>query len=145
MREKCIIQYFQPYSSVSLLSMKDTFQFSTVDDVEDVVASLIESKRIVGAKIDGVNRTVTSMSVKGLKEKKRDRMMNKVGKMGDKLIYEVEGMILRMSCIENDIVVMDRSKGGGGVRRGGLNHGVGGGGRSSGIMNSSDEELYDSL
>jgi len=106
MREKCIIQFFQPYSSLSLIKMKDLFGFDTVDDVEDLVASLIESKRIVGAKIDGVNKTLTRMSVHGLEQRRRKIMMRKVGLMGDRLIDEVEGMILRMSCLENEIVVV---------------------------------------
>lgn len=110
MREKCIVQYFQPYSSVSLVNMKESFGFDDVDEVEDIVASLIESKRIVGARIDGVNRTLTTMSAKGLEQRKRKMMMRKVGMMGDRLIDEVEGMILRMSCIENDVVVVDESK-----------------------------------
>ncbi len=141
MREKCILQYSQPYSTVSLIAMKDSFRFENVDEVEDVVASLIESKRLVGAKIDGVNRTLTRISAKGYEQKRRQMMMKKVGVMGDRLINEVEDMMLRISCVENDIVVRDESKG---IRRG----------RSSGrnvmgamyfesVGDSSDEDNFD--
>ncbi len=110
MREKCILQYFQPYSSVSLVTMKDSFGFQNVDEVEDVVASLIESKRLVGAKIDGVNRTLTRITAKGFEQKKRQMMMKKVSAMGDRLINEVEDMVLRLSCLENDVVVNGDSR-----------------------------------
>ena len=141
MREKCIVQYFQPYSSVSLVTMKESFGFDNVDEVEDIVSSLIESKRIVGAKIDGVNRTLTNMTVKGLEQRRRKIMMRRVGLMGDKLIDEVEGMILRMSCIENDIVVTHDKKSNRRNNRGG----GGGGGRGGGmtydrVIYSSDED-----
>ncbi len=145
MREKCIVQYFQPYTSVSLLTMKESFGFDHVDEVEDIVASLIESKRIVGAKIDGMNRTLTRMSVKGLEQKRRDMLMKKVGMMGDRLIDEVEGMILRMSCLENDIVVVDENANRSNRR------GRGGGRGADSTMDriiagdSSDEDTYEEL
>jgi COP9 signalosome complex subunit 1 len=145
MREKCIVQYFQPYLSVSLITMKESFGFDDVDEVEDVIASLIESKRIVGARIDGVNRTLTSMSVKGLERRKRKMMMSKIGMMGDKLIGEVEGMILRMSCLENNIIVTDDSKSN---NRRGRGHGRGGPMSNvpyDRVVYSSDDEYFDML
>lgn len=140
MREKCIVQYFQPYSSVSLITMKESFGFENVDEVEDIVSSLIESKRIVGAKIDGVNRTLTNMTAKGLEQRRRKMMMRRVGMMGDKLIDEVEGMILRMSCIENDIVVTDENKSNRRNRGGGRGSGGSGGMSYDRVIYSSDED-----
>lgn len=151
MREKCIVQYYRPYSSISLDIMVDSFGFDTVDEVEDVVASLIESRRIIGAKIDGVRRTLTSLSVSGLERRKRKMMVRKVGMMGDKLLHEVEGMLLRLACVENDVVVVDETKSNNHHNR---RRGVSGGGSGrSGASHipydrsaySSDEEYYDMM
>jgi len=146
MREKCIVQYYRPYSSVSLVIMAESFGFDSVDEVEDIVASLIESRRIVGAKIDGVRRTLTSLSVGGLERRKRRMMVKKAGMMGDKLINEVEGMILRVACVENEIVVVDETKANNRRR------GTSGGGRGAVphipfdcVAYSSDEECYDMM
>ena len=137
MREKCILQYFQPYSSVSLITMKDSFGFANVDEVEDIVSSLIESKRLVGAKIDGVNRTLTRITAKGFERMRRQMMMKRVNVMGDRLINEVEDAVLRMSCVENNIVVLDDTK------RRGIGRDTVGGMMYEGIGGySSDDEIY---
>jgi len=136
MRDKCIVQYFQPYMSLSLTTMKDEFGFDSVDELEDAVALLIESNRIIGARIDGVNRTLTGMSAPGLVQKKRNMLMKKIAFTGDKLIDEVEGMILRMSCLENNIIVQDKSSSYKSGRRGYT------GGRFDANI-SSDEEDHD--
>jgi len=113
-RGKCLVQYFEPYASVSLTSMMDSFAFENVDEAEDVVADLLERKEIAGARIDGVNKTLSGSSVDDLERRRRRVMMRKLGRMGDGLLDEVEGMILRMACVENGVVV---GKGGGTSKR----------------------------
>ena len=104
-RGKCLVQYFEPYSSVSLHAVMDSFAFKSVDEAEDVVADLLERKEIVGAKVDGVNRTLNASSADVLERRKRRIVVRKLGRMGDGLLDEVEDMILRMACIENGVIV----------------------------------------
>jgi len=111
-RDKCIIQYFAPYTSVSLETMMESFGFfDSLEEVEEVVANLIERKKIVGARIHGVNKTLSSMSVRGLERRERRTMMRKIGRMGDTLLREVEGTVLRLACFENNICVDKGNKG----------------------------------
>lgn len=117
-RDKCIIQYFAPYTSVSLETMMESFGFfDSLEEVEEVVANLIERKKIVGARIHGVNKTLSSMSVRGLERRERRAMMRKVGRMGDVLLREVEGTVLRLACLENNICVTEGKKGKKGGRK----------------------------
>ena len=104
-RGKCLVQYFEPYSSVSLHSVMESFAFQSLDEVEDVVADLIKKKGIEGARIDGVKKTLNGLSVDQLERKRRRVLMRRLGRMGDGLLDEVEGMLLRMSCVQKGIIV----------------------------------------
>jgi hypothetical protein len=111
-RGKCLVQYFEPYISVSLQSIMESFAFESIEEAEETVVELIESKDIVGAKIHGVDRTLTKYTVEDVEKRKRRVMMRKLGRMGDGLLDEVEGMILRMACVENGLIVGKKSRGG---------------------------------
>jgi len=118
LRDKCIIQYFVPYKSVSLKTMMESFGFfESLEEVEEVVADLIKKKKIVGARIHGVNKTLTSMSVDELERIEKRVMIRKIGRMGDVLLREVEGTMLRLACLENHICVTDGKGGKGGRSR----------------------------
>jgi len=111
-RGKCLVQYFEPYISVSLQSIMESFAFESIEEAEETVVELIESKDIVGAKIHGVDRTLTKYTVEDVEKRKRRMMMRKLGRMGDGLLDEVEGMILRMACVENGLIVGKKARGG---------------------------------
>ena len=64
-RDKCIVQYFSANASVSLQNMMDSFgssTFTNLDQVESIVADLIFRKKIVGARINGVEQKLTCWS-----------------------------------------------------------------------------------
>jgi hypothetical protein len=104
-RGKCLVQHFVPYSSVSLHSVMESFAFQNLDEVEDVVADLIKKKEIEGARIDGVKKALNGLSVDQLERKRRRVLMRRLGRMGDGLLDEVEGMLLRMICVQKGIIV----------------------------------------
>jgi hypothetical protein len=104
-RGKCLVQYFEPYSAVSLHAVMDSFAFQNVEELEDVVAELLERKEIVGAKIDGVQRTLHGSSADALERRRRRVMVRKLARMGDRLLDEVEDMLLRMACLEKGVIV----------------------------------------
>ena len=90
-KERCIVQYFYPFSRVSLETMGKSF-FMTSDQVEEVVEKLILEGKIQGARINAKNGTLTRFDSLG---GKRALLMKKVKKMGDQFIGDVESMILR--------------------------------------------------
>ena len=104
-RGKCLVQYFEPYSSVSLHSVMDSFAFKNVDEAEDIVADLLERKEIVGAKIDGVDHILNGTSAEELERRMRRKMIRKLGRMGEGLLDEVNGTLLRTACTEKGLVV----------------------------------------
>ncbi len=140
-RGKCLLQYFEPYSAVSLQSMTESFAFESVDEAEEVVVDLIESKEIVGAKIQGVERTLTKFSVDELEQNRRRRMMRKLGRVGDGLVDEVEGMILRMACLDNNIIVGKKGRSGGKSRGRRRDWGVAMSKGAWGLDSSDDDEI----
>lgn len=102
---KCLVQYFVPYSSVSLHHVMESFSFENMDQVENAVAHFIERKDIRDMKIDGVNKVLNGMSVDQVEHKRRRAMLRKLGRMGDRLLNEVEGMLLRTTCVQRGVVV----------------------------------------
>ncbi len=140
-RGKCLVQYFEPYSAISLHSMTESFAFESVDEAEEVVVDLIESKEIVGAKIQGVERTLTKLSVEELEQSRRKRMMRKLGRVGDGLVDEVEGMILRMTSVDNNIIVGKKGRSGGKSRSRRRDWGVAMSKGAWGLDSSDDDEI----
>jgi len=115
-RDRCIVQYFQPYSSVSLAKMGIVFGCS-VDEMEEVVAKLIASGGVDGQGLgegSRINALEKTLCIEGQKEKReRRKVYVRASKMGVEFERNAVGMILRISCIENGVVIQ------GGSRRGG--------------------------
>lgn len=97
-RDKCMCEYFLPYVSVSLEAMAGSFA-TPLPEMEAAVARLIMDGRI-SARIDSEAKT---LSVKT--EDSRDEAMQKVEMFAERYLVDVKGMLLRMSCIENNFVV----------------------------------------
>lgn len=83
----------------------ESFAFKSVDEAEDVVADLIEKKEIEGARIDGVKNNLNGLSTEHLERRRRRIMMRRLGRTGDGLLDEVEGMLLRMACVQKGVIV----------------------------------------
>lgn len=109
-RGKCLIQYFEPYSSVSLHAVMESFSFSNMEELEDVIAEFIERKEIRDVRIDGVKKVLNRSSIQQLERRRRKEMLKKLCRMGDGLINQVEGMLLRTTCVQRGVVVGGSSK-----------------------------------
>lgn len=108
-RNKCIIQYLSPYASVSLQKMMEVFGcFDSLEEVECIVANLIKNKKIVGAKIDSVDKKLLCSGVGSLERKQRRLIMRKVGRVSCTLLSDLEGTMIRLSCLENGLLVKDQ-------------------------------------
>lgn len=125
-RDRCIVQYFAPYTQVSLRTMGDVFGMD-VDAVESAVASLIKAGKIRNARINAIDMTLKSESKGGMERRRRREARSRVVRLGKTFVTETEGMILRLSCLENDLVV--QAEGGG---RGKIGWRGAGGGRMRG-------------
>lgn len=109
-RGKCLIQYFEPYSSVSLYDVMESFSFDNMEQLEDLIADFIERKEMRNVRIDGVNKILSRLSVDQLERQRRKEMLRKLCRMGDGLLNNVEGMLLRTTCVQRGVIVGGSSK-----------------------------------
>jgi len=108
-RDKCLIEYLLPFSCVSLLTTKDIFNIKCLEDMEDLIVDLIIQGKIPGAKINDVDKTLNLGSIKELEYAKRDNTRKKVSHIGNKFLMETESMVLRLSCLQNGVMVQDNN------------------------------------
>lgn len=101
-KERCMVLYFYPYSCISLKEIKESFCMDSVDEVEEVVEKLILEGKIIGARMNAKDGTLKRDSSN---DEKRDKLLWKVKQMGDRFVGDVESMMLRLSCLEQDLVV----------------------------------------
>jgi hypothetical protein len=96
-RDKCIEQYFQPYSSASLEKMGNVFG-CTLDEMEMIVVKLIANGSLgEGARVNAADYTLCVESGDNLEKKTRRRARVAAGKMGAHFTRNAEGMIMRKS------------------------------------------------
>ena len=113
-RDRCIVQYFSPYSSVSLEKMGGVFG-QNVEDMESIVAKLIQSGGVEGvslgegARINAMDKTLTVFSSSCVERKARRRARVNAAKMGIEFVRNAEGMIMRVACLENGLVIQGSS------------------------------------
>jgi COP9 signalosome complex subunit 1 len=109
-RDRCIVQYFSPYSSVSLEKMGAVFGHN-VSEMEDIVAKLIKHGGVEGvslgegARINAIDKTLSVFSSRTVERKARRRARVKAAKMGIEFVRNAEGMIMRVACLENGLVI----------------------------------------
>mmetsp|Transcript_28702 Transcript_28702/g.38224 ORF Transcript_28702/g.38224 Transcript_28702/m.38224 type:complete len:532 (-) Transcript_28702:187-1782(-) len=154
-RHRCIIQYFIPYNTASIVTMAQTFGME-MEEMEATLVKLIGEGRMPGRpRIDSLRKMVSTESVRNTERRKRREMEGKVKKMGETFVRETEGMILRMSCLDHGLVVQNDAKqrsfrsggtwgGGGGGNRSQRSRGGGVGGGAQGMYemdDSSDDDV----
>ena len=97
-RDKCITQYFQPYSSVSLEKMGSVFG-CTLEEIEKVVVKLIGNGSLgEGARVNVADSTLRIESGDAIDRKTRRRARVAAAKMGANFMRSANGMIMR-KCI----------------------------------------------
>ena len=94
-RDKCIEQYFQPYSSASLEKMGNVFG-CTLKEMEVIVVKLISNGSLgEGTRVNAADHTLRVESGDNLDKKNRRRARVAAAKMGARFIRNAEGMIMR--------------------------------------------------
>ena len=129
-RSRVILQYFRPYSSVSLKVMADALAI-TVDNLETECARLINEKKLL-ARIDSQQKLLRSKETD-----QRTVTYQKVMDTGDLFVKNMHTQLLSLSLIQHDFVHRTRGTGavGASTRNGG---GPGGSGGSSSSENPMD-------
>jgi len=116
-RDRCIAQYFQPYSSVGLERMGNVFG-CTLGEMEEVVAELLSGSGAEGvslgegARINALEGTLSVEGSRSVERKARRKARVRAAKMGVQFTRNAEGMILRMACIENGITIQNDKRSG---------------------------------
>ena len=113
-RDRCVVQYFSPYSKVSIATMGEGFGLP-VAEMEAILAHLIKCGKIGDGpgtvRINSLNKTVARESAGRTRSKGRAATRHRVSRLGANFLSETEGLLLRLSCLKNDIVVGDRGHG----------------------------------
>lgn len=116
-RDRCIVQYFQPYSSVSLEKMGVVFGCNA-KEMESVVAKLISNGGVDGmplgdgARINALDKTLSVEGPRSVERKARRRARVKAAMMGVQFTRDAEGMILRVACMEHGIAIQSEKRSG---------------------------------
>ena len=116
-RDRCIIQYFKPYSSVSLEKMGTVFGCTTTE-MEEIVANLISNGGVEGmslgegARINALEKTLSVEGPASVERKARRKARVKAAKMGVLFTRNAEGMLLRAACMENGVVIQGDKRSG---------------------------------
>uniref|UniRef100_A0A7S2H012 PCI domain-containing protein n=1 Tax=Octactis speculum TaxID=3111310 RepID=A0A7S2H012_9STRA len=99
--DRGLTQYFSPYLSVNLNAMAEAFS-RPAEEIEAQVARLIMDGQIKA----GIDSQTKTLHVRH--NDKRAATYSRVEKMGNKCLCEMRSLLLRMSCLEEDLLVRAR-------------------------------------
>lgn len=106
-RDKCLMQFFTPYSVVSIQAMADCIGVQSTEDMEIIVANLILSGKWDGVRINARTQTLHAITQVELEKRRERSTYQKVIRLGEKFMAETQNSLLRLSCIENGVLVKD--------------------------------------
>jgi len=114
--DRCMVQYFRPYSSVSLAKMGAVFGCDA-DEMMSAVSRLVASGGVdgsglgEGARIDSLRKTLSVESPGAVERRARRRARVRAAKMGVEFARNAEGIVLRASCVEAGVVIQGERRG----------------------------------
>jgi len=146
-RDKCLEHYLRPYCHLQLDGMAQDFGLDS-RTLQSILAKLIGQGRIGGnARIDCRTQTLATQQDEKKMELDQERQTKlRISRLSQHVLNEAYSMIIRLACVEHDMVVMnDNKRGSGGASSGG---GTGGGsgywsGNRAGMDAEGLEEIYD--
>ena len=97
-RERALLTYFSPYSSVSLASMADTFGMSEVA-LTSAVIELIKTDEL-RARIDSTRGVLVAKS-----QDQRALAFQRATELGESMELKTKAAVLRMKLLEADLLV----------------------------------------
>lgn len=112
LRDKALVQYFKPFTSVKLTSMAQAFALE-LNELEKLLKELIADQKIQ-ARIDSHNKVLLARH-----SDERSGTFDQALVIGNKYARDVKSLLLRLSIVQHDFVVrppprtgMDKSMGG---------------------------------
>ena len=93
-REKCIAQYFTPYSSLDIRKMSECLQIP-LDNLDQILVKMISSDQI-DAVIDSQTKILYRRKQNELSE-----AYNRIAHLGKTQLRDLKGILLRLSFIKN--------------------------------------------
>lgn len=99
-RNRALVQYFSPFSSVSLSRMAEAFGW-TEDATEKAVFDLIDAGELE-ARIDSQNRVVTAYA-----PDKRSAMFKDAFRIGKEIERSNGAALLRLKLVQADVLVKE--------------------------------------
>lgn len=147
-REMCLIQYLKPYQCVKLDSMHALFYpaIATVNDLQDILVDLMSRQLLPPNFRLDMRSNVLYQTTPSAQKATKDKMQV----MEECVMDDMYAMLIRLACLESDLVVQDTNVGEGRglrTRRGGardMAHGARMGGLFSGGGDLVDLEDDDS-
>jgi len=109
-RNKAIVQYFSPYSSIDLRSMAIAFQ-TDVDSLERELSQLIV-ENVISARIDSYNKHLYAKQ-----SDERIQTFEKAFEMGESFQRTSRSLLLRVNLVRNEMIVRPSKGGEGGKEK----------------------------
>jgi uncharacterized membrane protein YgcG len=129
-REMCLIQYLKPYQCVKLESMHRLFYpaIATVDDLQDVLVDLMSRELLP----PNMRLDTRSNILHQIKPSMKKSTMDKINVMEERVLDDTYAMLIRLACLESDLVIHDPNHPSGAVGGRGGRSGRSAGGRARG-------------
>lgn len=93
-----MVQYFSPYLSVSLEAMATAFAMP-LPKVEAICVRLVMDNQLA-ARVDSAAKTLHVRTAH-----RRAESLKAVSKLGEAYVGQMRNLLLRMSCLEHDLIV----------------------------------------
>ncbi|CAB9517960.1 signalosome complex subunit 1 [Seminavis robusta] len=123
-REACILEYWIPYQRVSLAKMAQDLEFAAANDSNNSsLVSVIERLMRQGALRDCRMDCRTQSLIRDTPSCNKTR--RKLQNMGQQVLDDTYAMVIRLACVESDLVVMDPQQQNSKGRRGNRGDGYG--------------------
>jgi len=103
-RNKAIVQYFSPYTSIDLMNMAIAFQ-TDVDSLEKELSQLI-IENVISARIDSHNKHLYARQ-----SDERVQTFEKAIEMGESFQRTSRSLLLRVNLIRNEMIVRPSKEG----------------------------------
>jgi len=125
-RNKALVQYFSPYTSVDMNKMAEAFQVKMIDLEKELAKLIVDG--VISARIDSHNKRLYSRKVDDRRE-----TYDKALQLGEEFQRNTRAMLLRVNLIRNGMMVkpqkmMEQERRGGQGGPGGQGAMMGGGG-----------------
>lgn len=107
-RQACILEYWIPYQRVQLPKMANDLNFSSLPQLQHLIEDLLLSGALKDCRMDCRTHTLIRDSANtSSKTSSAADTQRQLQKLGQQVLDDCYSMVVRLACIENDLVVVD--------------------------------------